>query len=122
MKCRALHEKEKRPKGGHTRLQFFFMVFVASFAYYIVPGYLFHSISALSFVCWIWKDSVTAQQIGGGMKGLGVGSFGLDWLTVAGFLGTPLATPLFAIIHILVGFIVFVYVVIPIAYWSNAYI
>ncbi|KAM3743914.1 hypothetical protein ACB098_06G012200 [Castanea mollissima] len=118
---RALHEKEKRPKGGHTRPQFFFMVFVASFAYYIVPGYLFHSISALSFVCWIWKDSVTAQQIGGGMKGLGVGSFGLDWLTVAGFLGTPLATPLFAIINILVGFIVFVYAIIPIAYWSNAY-
>ena len=121
MKCRALHEKEKRPKGGHTRLQFFFMVFVASFAYYIVPSYLFPSISALSFVCWIWKDSVTAQQIGGGTKGLGVGSIGLDWSTVAGFLGTPLATPLFAIINILVGFIVFVYVVIPIAYWSNAY-
>ncbi|XP_075668928.1 oligopeptide transporter 1-like isoform X1 [Castanea sativa] len=118
---RALHEKEKRPKGGHTRPQFFFMVFVASFAYYIVPGYLFHSISALSFVCWIWNDSVTAQQIGGGMKGLGVGSFGLDWLTVAGFLGTPLATPLFAIINILAGFIVFVYAIIPIAYWSNAY-
>ena len=121
MKCRALHEKEKRPKGGHTRLQFFFMVFVASFAYYIVPSYLFPSISALSFVCWIWKDSVTAQQIGGGTKGLGVGSIGLDWSTVAGFLGTPLATPLFAIINILAGFIVFVYVVIPIAYWSNAY-
>ena len=97
------------------------MVFVASFAYYIVPSYLFPSISALSFVCWIWKDSVTAQQIGGGTKGLGVGSIGLDWSTVAGFLGTPLATPLFAIINILVGFIVFVYVVIPIAYWSNAY-
>ena len=120
MKCRALHEKENRPKGGLTRIQFFFMIFAASFAYYIVPSYFFPSISAISLACLIWKDSVTAQQIGG-ISGLGLGSFGLDWSTIAGFLGTPLATPGFAIINILVGFMLFVYVVIPIAYWSNAY-
>ncbi|XP_057956720.1 oligopeptide transporter 5-like [Malania oleifera] len=118
---RALHEVEKRPKGGLTRLQFFFMVFIASFCYYIVPGFLFPSISALSFVCWIWKDSVTAQQIGSGMRGMGIGSFGLDWSTVAGFLGSPLATPGFAILNILIGFAFTLYVMIPIAYWSNAY-
>ncbi|PNX94560.1 oligopeptide transporter OPT family, partial [Trifolium pratense] len=58
---RAFHEKEKRPKGGNTRLQFFFLVFVASFAYYIIPGYLFQAISTISVVCLIWKNSVTAQ-------------------------------------------------------------
>ncbi|XP_062168458.1 oligopeptide transporter 1 [Alnus glutinosa] len=118
---RALHEKEKRPKGGHTRLQFFFLVFVTSFAYYLVPSYLFPSISYLSFVCWIWKDSITAQQIGGGVHGLGLGSMGFDWSTVAGFLGSPLATPGFAIVNTLIGFFVFVYIVNPIFYWSNAY-
>jgi hypothetical protein len=121
VKCRALHEKEKRPKGGQTRLQFFFMIFIASFAYYLVPSYLFPSISALSFVCWIWKDSITAQQIGGGTHGLGLGSFALDWSTAAGFLNSPLATPGFAIINTLVGFILTVYGLTPIAYWSNAY-
>nr|XP_023904985.1 oligopeptide transporter 7-like [Quercus suber] len=90
----------------------------ASFAYYIVPSYFFPSISAISLACLIWKDSVTAQQIGGGISGLGLGSFGLDWSTIASFLGTPLATPGFAIINILVGFMLFVYVVIPIAYWT----
>lgn len=119
--CRALHEKEERPKGGHTRLQFFLLVFILSFAYYLVPAYLFPSISAISFVCLIWKNSVTAQQIGSGLKGLGLGSFGFDWSTVAGFLGSPLATPGFAIINILVGFVLFVYIVNPIAYWSNWY-
>ncbi|KAK4852247.1 hypothetical protein QYF36_022349 [Acer negundo] len=118
---RALHEKEERPKGGVTRLQFFCMVFIASFAYYIVPGYLFPSLSALSFVCWIWKDSVTAQQLGSGLNGLGIGSFGLDWSTVAGFLGSPLATPLFAILNMLAGFFLFLYVLTPIAYWSDGY-
>nr|KYP73486.1 Oligopeptide transporter 1 [Cajanus cajan] len=118
---RAFHEKEKRPKGGNTRLQFFFLVFVASFAYYVIPGYLFQAISTISLVCLIWKNSIVAQQIGSGMKGLGIGSFGLDWNTVAGFLGSPLASPGFAIINTLVGFGLFLYVLIPISYWNNVY-
>ncbi|GMP75898.1 hypothetical protein CsSME_00032823 [Camellia sinensis var. sinensis] len=119
---RALHDVETRPKGGLTRLQFFIVVLISSFSYYIVPNYLFPSITALSFVCWIWKDSVTAQQIGSGLRGLGIGSFALDWSTVAGFLGsTPLATPGFAILNILVGYIALLYVLIPIAYWTNSF-
>ncbi|KAK0602048.1 hypothetical protein LWI29_029864 [Acer saccharum] len=118
---RALHEKEKRPKGGLSRLQFFLMVFISSFAYYVIPGYLFPSLSALSFVCWIWKDSITANQIGAGLNGLGVGSFGLDWSTVAGFLGSPLASPLFAIVNVLAGLVLLLYVLVPISYWNNAY-
>ncbi|THG11238.1 hypothetical protein TEA_000063 [Camellia sinensis var. sinensis] len=118
---RALHDAETRRKGGLTRLQFFIVVLISSFSYYIVPNYLFPSITALSFVCWIWKDSVTARQIGSGLHGLGIGSFALDWSTVAGFLGSPLATPGFAILNILVGYIAIVHVVIPIAYWTNSF-
>ncbi|KAF2300001.1 hypothetical protein GH714_006635 [Hevea brasiliensis] len=33
-------------------------------------SYLFPSLSTISFICWIWKDSVTAQQIGSGLNGL----------------------------------------------------
>lgn len=119
--CRALHDEERREKGGHTRLQFFTIVFISSFAYYIVPGYFFPSLSALSFICWIWKDSITAQQIGSGLNGLGIGSFGLDWSTIAGFLGSPLASPFFATANVMGGFFVFLYIVVPIAYWSNSY-
>ncbi|CAL9091195.1 unnamed protein product [Musa acuminata var. zebrina] len=53
---RALHEPEKRAKGKLSRYQFFIIVIVAIFTYSIVPVYLFPSITALSFVCWIWKD------------------------------------------------------------------
>ncbi|KAI3419876.1 uncharacterized protein J3R85_012987 [Psidium guajava] len=117
----ALHEKEKRSKGGHTRLQFFIMIFIASFAYYVIPAYFVPSISAISIVCLIWTKSITAQQIGSGLHGLGLGSFGLDWSTVAGFLGSPLAYPGFAIVNVLVGFFLMVYVALPILYWSNTY-
>lgn len=118
---RALHEKEELQKGQQTRLKFFLVVFGISFAYYIIPGYLFPSISAISFVCWIWKSSVTAQILGSGLRGLGIGSFGLDWSTVAGFLGSPLAVPFFAIANFFAGFFIFLYIVLPIFYWSNAY-
>ncbi|XP_037491243.1 oligopeptide transporter 1 [Jatropha curcas] len=118
---RALNEKEKRPKGRLTRLQFFTIVFISSYAYYIIPGYLFPSLSTISFICWIWKDSVTAQQIGSGQNGLGIASFGLDWSTVAGFLGTPLAVPFFAIANTLAGFFLVQYIIVPISYWTNMY-
>ncbi|XP_031264015.1 oligopeptide transporter 5-like [Pistacia vera] len=118
---RALHEEQERPRGGVSRLQFFIIILVSSFAYYTVPGYLFPSLSALSFICWIWTDSVTMQQIGSGLNGLGIGSFGLDWSTVASFLSSPLAFPLFAIVNMLIGFILVIYVMLPIAYWTNIY-
>ncbi|KAF8031687.1 hypothetical protein BT93_D0797 [Corymbia citriodora subsp. variegata] len=118
---RALHEEEVRPKRGLTRLQFFLVVLISSFAYYVVPNYLFPSITALSFVCWIWKDSVTAQIIGSGRSGLGIGSFALDWATVASFNGSPLAYPGFAIINVTVGFFLTLYVLIPITYWTNTF-
>ncbi|XP_034677706.1 oligopeptide transporter 1-like [Vitis riparia] len=118
---RTLHEPEKRSRGGVTRLQFFLIVFISSFAYYLVPSYLFPSITTVSFICLIWKKSITAQQIGSGLSGLGLGSFGLDWTTVASFLGSPLATPAFAIINVLIGFFLIVYVMLPIAYWTNLY-
>ncbi|BAT85289.1 hypothetical protein LR48_Vigan03g218100 [Vigna angularis] len=118
---KAFHEKEKRPKGKYTRMQFFFLVFVASFAYYTLPGYLFQAISTISVVCLIWNDSITAQQIGSGMNGIGIGSFGLDWNNVAAFLGSPLAVPGFAIVNMLIGFMLDMYVLVPLAYWSNLY-
>ncbi|XP_027172321.1 oligopeptide transporter 1-like [Coffea eugenioides] len=118
---RTLHEKEKRSRGGLTRLQFFLLLFTTSFAYYLVPGYFFPAISCISVACFIWKNSVLAQQLGSGLHGMGIGSFALDWNTVVSFLKTPISTPLFAIVNTLVGFFLFVYVVIPAAYWSNIY-
>ncbi|OWM81378.1 hypothetical protein CDL15_Pgr007416 [Punica granatum] len=118
---RALHDDEKRPRRGTTRFHFFLIVFISSFVYYIVPGFLFPSIMNISILCLIWKDSITVHQIGSGLKGMGIGAFTFDWNTVAAFLGSPLATPAFAIINVLVGFVIMVYVVLPIFYWGNIY-
>ncbi|XP_030454602.1 oligopeptide transporter 4-like [Syzygium oleosum] len=122
---RTLHEKEtEEDKAGYkvSRAKFFVIAMVFSFLWYLVPGYLFQSLSSISWVCWAFPNSVTAQQIGSGLNGLGVGALTLDWTAVASFLFSPLICPFFAIVNVFVGFALIVYVVIPIAYWRlNSY-
>lgn len=118
---RALHEKDERPKGGLTRSQFFLIAFICSFAYYIFPGYLFQMLTSLSWICWLFPKSVLAQQLGSGLYGLGITTFGLDWSTISSYLGSPLASPWFATANVAAGFVIVMYVMTPICYWLNVY-
>ncbi|KAJ4847328.1 OPT super [Turnera subulata] len=118
---RALHEKEKRRKGGLTRNQFFLIAITCSFAYYVFPDYLFPKLTSLSWLCWIFPASILAHQLGSGLRGLGIGAIGLDWATISSYLGSPLASPWFATANVAVGFVVIMYVIAPIAYWLNVY-
>lgn len=78
-------------------------------------------LSSLSWMCWAWPNSVTAHQVGSGMNGLGVGAIAFDWAAISSFLGSPLATPFFAIANIFIGFLILIYVITPIAYYNNLY-
>ncbi|KAK9075241.1 hypothetical protein SSX86_003562 [Deinandra increscens subsp. villosa] len=118
---RSLHEDEKRPKRGFTRTQFFIIVMICSFAYYIFPGYLFQILTSVSWVCWINRKSVLVNQLGSGQNGLGLGSFGLDWSTIAAYLGSPLVSPWFSTVNVAVGFCLMMFVVSPLTYWLNIY-
>ncbi|CAI9087120.1 OLC1v1021112C1 [Oldenlandia corymbosa var. corymbosa] len=115
---RALHEKEERKKKGVTRMQFFLMFMAVSFAYYTFPGYLFPLLTFFSWTCWLFPRSVTAQQIGSGYHGLGLGAFSLDWAGIAAYHGSPLVTPWVSILNIAFGFILFIYVIFPVCYWK----
>ncbi|XP_078177713.1 oligopeptide transporter 3-like [Carex rostrata] len=114
---RALHEKDSNSKGP-SRMKFFLIFFFASFAYYALPGYLFPILTFFSWVCWVWPHSITAQQIGSGYHGLGVGAFTLDWAGISAYHGSPLVTPWSSIVNIAVGFIMFIYIIVPICYWK----
>lgn len=117
--CRALHEKEDRKL---SRAKFFTIALVCSFSWYVIPGYFFTTLTSISWVCWVFSKSVTAQQLGSGLRGLGLGAITLDWTAVASFLFSPLVSPFFAIVNVFVGYVVIVYAVIPIAYWGlNVY-
>lgn len=101
-----------------TRMRFFMIFLVASFAYYAFPGYLFPILTFFSWVCWVFPNSITAQQIGSGYHGLGVGAFTLDWAGISAYHGSPLVTPWTSIINVGAGFIMFVYIIVPLCYWK----
>ncbi|KAL0443052.1 UNVERIFIED_CONTAM: Oligopeptide transporter 3 [Sesamum latifolium] len=107
---RALHEKETKAQGM-TRMKFFLIFMAASFAYYLFPGYLFPILTFFSWVCWAWP-------FGSGYHGLGVGAFTLDWAGISAYHGSPLVTPFSSILNVMIGFIIFVYIIVPICYWK----
>ncbi|KAI5012444.1 hypothetical protein ZWY2020_024578 [Hordeum vulgare] len=80
-------------------------------------GVLFPTLTAVSWVCWVFPNSITMQQIGSGLNGLDIGAFTLDWSTVVSWLGSPLVTPFFATANVLVGYVLLVYIMLPVAYW-----
>ncbi|KAK4369682.1 hypothetical protein RND71_009157 [Anisodus tanguticus] len=114
---RALHEKEPKTRSL-TRMQFFLVFMAASFAYYTFPGYLFPILTFFSWVCWAFPHNITAQQIGSGYRGLGVGAFTLDWAGISAYHGSPLVTPWSSILNVAVGFIMFIYIIVPLCYWK----
>jgi hypothetical protein len=116
---RTLHKKETGK--GLKQIQFFMIAMMAMFAYYVLPGYLFMMLTFFSWVCWPWPNSVTAHQLGSGQYGLGIGAVSFDWAGIEAYHGSPLATPFFAAVNILVGFVMVVYIVTPAVYYSNVY-
>lgn len=110
-----MHEEDNRRM---SRGKFFLIALICSFSWYLIPGYLFPLLSTISWVCWAFPKSLTAHQIGSGMRGLGLGSFSLDWSVIASYLGSPLISPFFAIVNVAVGYVLLLYVLIPIAYWG----
>ncbi|KAF5955032.1 hypothetical protein HYC85_007888 [Camellia sinensis] len=112
---RALHEKDE---ARMSRAKFFLIALFCSFSWCLVPGYLFTTLTSVSWVCWIFSKSVTAQQIGSGMRGLGLGAVTLDWTAVASFLFSPLICPFFSIVNVFLGYTLIVYIAIPISYWG----
>ncbi|OMO57538.1 Tetrapeptide transporter, OPT1/isp4 [Corchorus olitorius] len=116
---RTLHGKEENEgKRGISRVKFFVIALVCSFCWYVVPGYLFKTLSSVSLVCLAFPKSVTAHQIGSGLSGLGIGAFTLDWTVVAAFLASPLVFPFFAIANVFAGYALMIYLVMPISYWG----
>ncbi|XP_052191094.1 oligopeptide transporter 4-like [Diospyros lotus] len=119
---RTLHEKEDTDGKRVTRAKFFVIAMTCSFLWYLVPGYFFQTLQSISWVCWAFPHSVTAHQLGSGFSGLGFGAFSLDWSAIASFLFSPLISPFFAIVNVFIGYVLIVYIVMPLSYWGfNVY-
>lgn len=116
---RTLHETDK--SKGLSRSQFFLIFLLVGFSYYVLPGYLFSTLTSFSWVCWVFSKSVTGQQLGSGLSGLGIGAVSFDWAGISAYLLSPLVSPFFTIANVAVGFFLVLYVMVPIAYWQDFY-
>ncbi|KAF9951058.1 hypothetical protein BGZ70_001132, partial [Mortierella alpina] len=114
----TLHRREDLAPGVWTRQKFFSVFLIISFCYYWIPAYIFPVITSLTLLCYIDPSSIVLSQLTGS-HGLGMGVLALDWNTITAFLGSPLITPWWAQVNIGTGFVLFAWVLVPLAYYMN---
>ncbi|KAI5830219.1 small oligopeptide transporter [Schizophyllum commune Tattone D] len=119
----TLHSARYAGIGGHggmSRERFFVYSFIASFVWYFFPGYLFGALSYFSWVTWIRPDDPVIAQVFGYFHGMGLTAVTFDWNQIA-YMGSPLATPWWAQVNVLTGFVVFFWIVTPGLYFTNTW-
>jgi len=107
-------------RGGLNRERFFLYVFCGAAAYYFIPGYLFHALSVFTWVCWIAPNNVKINTVFGYRSGLGFSLLTFDWTQIA-YQGSPLATPWWAEVNVMIGFFLFYWLITPILYFTNTW-
>ncbi|KAG0018527.1 hypothetical protein BGZ82_000411 [Podila clonocystis] len=114
---RSLHHVAEEPQDSNrmSRMKLFLLVTLSSFVWYWLPEYIFPTIGFLSWICCNPNSSVLSQITS--TSGLGVGAISLDWSSFA--VVTPLVTPWFAQVNIIIGFALVVYVMLPWAYYTD---
>ncbi|KAJ2726116.1 hypothetical protein GGI07_000755 [Coemansia sp. Benny D115] len=117
----TLHATKKgTEERGFASRRFFAVVFLGSFIWYFVPGWVFPTLSMLPLLCLAAPKNQIAQQLGDGYGGLGMLALSFDWAVISNaYTGSPLATPWFAAGNLLLGFVLFMWVVAPVAYYAN---
>lgn len=87
------------------RYRFFLIVALGTFGYEWIPEVFAEFLQLFTIPCWVAPKNVLINQLFGWQSGLGLLPISFDWNTIAGWLGSPLQTPLFAILNALAGLI-----------------
>jgi OPT family small oligopeptide transporter len=104
-----------------SRYRWFFYVFLGSFCWYWIPGYLFQALSAFVFPTFIAPNNVTVNQIFGGWTGMGLLPITFDWTQISGYVQSPLIPPFHAILNTLIGVIFFFWFVAAGIHWTGTW-
>ncbi|KAI0050840.1 OPT-domain-containing protein [Auriscalpium vulgare] len=115
----TLHAEEDTTSGSISRYRYFMYVFIGSFVWFFLPGYLFTALSAFSWICWIAPNNVPINQVFG-VNGLGMSVLTFDWTQIT-WIGSPLMVPWFAEVHVFVAFVLFYWILTPALYYSNVW-
>ncbi|CAE6490908.1 unnamed protein product [Rhizoctonia solani] len=117
----TLHaEDDESSRGGTTRFRFYLYAAMGAFAWQFLPGFLFTALSAFSWICWFSPKNVKVNQLFGVYSGLGMGLLTFDWAQIS-YVGSPLMVPWWAEVHVMLGFLIFYWILTPILYYNNVW-
>ncbi|KAK4245234.1 OPT oligopeptide transporter protein-domain-containing protein [Corynascus novoguineensis] len=116
----TLHKEENKEANGWriSRWKFFYVVWLGAFLFYFLPGLLMPALSYFNVITWFAPDNVVVANLFGVVSGLGLFPLTFDWAQVA-YIGSPLLTPFWAAMNVVGGLVVVMWIVAPIAYYSN---
>lgn len=116
----TLHKEENKPANGWriSRWNFFYLVFTCAFLFYFLPGLLMPALSYFNVITWFAPKNVVVANLFGVVSGLGLFPLTFDWAQVA-YIGSPLLTPFWAAMNVVGGLVVVMWIIAPIAYYSN---
>ncbi|KAJ3333657.1 hypothetical protein HDU76_005401 [Blyttiomyces sp. JEL0837] len=101
------------------RMAIFWMFLIGSFVYQWFPSYIAPSLSAVSILCYIAPNNNNIKLWGSAQQGVGLLSFTFDWSIIAS--ASPIITPLWALLNQGLGIIFFLWIVLPILFYTNAF-
>lgn len=104
-----------------SRLRFFLSVLLGSFTWYWLPGFLAPFLSDFGFLTWITPNNIVINQMFGTSSGLGMMPITFDWNQIAGYIGSPLIPPFFAVGNIFVSLILVFWIITPILHFCNVW-
>ncbi|OCF30938.1 OPT family small oligopeptide transporter [Kwoniella heveanensis BCC8398] len=119
----TLHVQTTVPENQarHKSKQLFFYLAAGSmFLWTIFPSYLFTALSNFDWVTWIKPDSQVINLLFGYQSGAGMSLLTFDWGMIAA-VQNPLATPWWVTANVLGGFVVFIWLLGPILYYTNTF-
>ena len=116
----TLHKEENKPADGWriSRWNFFYIVWTVAFLFYFFPGLLMPCLSYFNVITWLAPKNVVVANLFGVTSGLGLFPVTFDWAQVA-YIGSPLLTPFWAAMNVVGGLVIVMWIIAPIAYYSN---
>lgn len=118
----TLHKEENNVANGWTmsRWKFFYIIWTGAFLFYFFPGLLMPALSYFNVITWFAPDNVVVSNLFGVVSGLGLFPVTFDWAQIA-YIGSPLLTPFWAAMNVVGGLVIVMWVIAPIAYYTNTF-
>jgi OPT family small oligopeptide transporter len=104
-----------------SRLRFFLTVVVLHVIWTWMPLFFAPCLSYFSFASWVAPNNIIVNQLFGNQQGLGMLPITFDWNQIAGYIGSPLVPPFFAIGNILASVVLVFWIAVPIIQYTNVW-